>query len=135
MNWLEAAIKKLIELRGESPGWGYRPDSAPYVEPTVLCSLGLLASADDFELPRMLKLAARSADWLATIQQRDGSVGPSESLSEPSWPTPYALLLWSICDDLGSRTGFAQQRNAAVEYLLRVKGAGFIRATSSVTTE
>jgi hypothetical protein len=127
MNWLEAAIAKLVELRGESSGWGYRPNSEPYVEPTVLCSLALLASADDFELPKMLRFASRSADWLATIQLRDGSVGPSESLSEPSWPTPYALLLWTICDEVGSRSDYAQQRNAAVEYLLRFRGRGIQR--------
>ena len=124
MNSLAAAIAKLIELRGKSPGWGYRPSSEPYVEPTVLCCLGLLASADEFDQPKMLSLATRSAEWLATIQQRDGSVGPSESLPAPSWPTPYALLLWTICDDLASRSDFAQQRAAAADYLLRNRGRG-----------
>jgi hypothetical protein len=124
MNSLAAAIAKLVELRGKSPGWGYRPNSEPYVEPTVLCNLGLLASADELDAPKMLRLAAGSAEWLATIQQKDGSVGPSKSLPEPSWPTPYALLLWTIVDELSSRPHFAPQRTAAALYLLRFRGKG-----------
>ena len=39
--------------------------------------------------------AARGAgDWLASIQQANGSLGVSESLPEPGWATPYALLAW-----------------------------------------
>jgi hypothetical protein len=122
MKWLEAAIAKLIELRGKAEGWGYRPNSSPYVEPTVLGSIALLASADEFERPKMLKLAMQSAEWLAAIQQADGTVGPSEVLIEPSWPTPYALLLWSIVDELSSRPSFEGPRNAAAEHLLRFYG-------------
>jgi hypothetical protein len=122
MTWLEAATAKLVDLRGDSSGWGYRPNSDPYVEPTVLCSLGLLAAADEFEQPRMLQLAQRSADWLATLQQRDGSVGPSEALTTPPWPTPYALLLWTICDALASRSDFSHQRQSASRYLLQFRG-------------
>src|SRR5262245_32977628 len=121
MTWLDAATTKLVELRGDSAGWGYRPVSDPYVEPTVLCNLALLAAADEFERPKMLRLAQRSADWLASIQQRDGSVGPAEALPVPSWPTPYALLLWTVCDQLASRADFADQRQTAAEYLLNFR--------------
>ena len=129
MTWLDDAIAKLIELRGDSDGWGYRPKSDPYVEPTVLCNLALLAASDDFDQPKMLKLAQRSADWLAAIQLRDGAVGPSEALSVPSWPTPYALLLWTICDELASRSDYVGQRRAAADYLLKFRGRPISRGS------
>jgi hypothetical protein len=122
MNWLDAAIAKLVELRGPAAGWGYRPNSNPYVEPTALCSLALLSSVDEFELPKMRAFTVQSGEWLASIQQKDGSVGPSAALTEPAWPTPYALLLWTAVDELSSRSQFASQRKAAAEHLLRFRG-------------
>jgi hypothetical protein len=91
-GWAEAARTRLLEARSGRPGWGYRPDGSPCVEPTVLCSLALLAS--DPERGRALEAARAAGDWLASIQRRDGSLGISEALAAPGWPTAHALLLW-----------------------------------------
>ena len=40
----------------------------------------------------------RSADWLASLQGRDGSLGVSEALPTPGWATPYGILLWAALD-------------------------------------
>jgi hypothetical protein len=93
--WIGEAREKLRALRGNEPGWGYRPQGVPYVEPTVLASLALLATrSDEGSLPDEV---ADAANWLARIQQTDGSLGLSEALSAPQWTTSLAILLWSAC--------------------------------------
>jgi hypothetical protein len=41
-----------------------------------------------------LSAAVAAANWLASIQQRDGSVGISALQPDPKWPTSLAVLLW-----------------------------------------
>ncbi len=122
--WVGEARRRLIGLaRGGS--WGYRPGSTPAIEPTSLAALALLATEGDGP-PAATDTggaaASRAAAWLATVRNRDGSLGVTPSLPSPGWPTPLPLLLWS---NLG---GFEAPRAAAVRWLLATRGATFTKA-------
>jgi hypothetical protein len=95
-GWREPARLELLQLRGRAPGWGYRRSGAPAVEPTALACLGLHASGETSGegVDSTPALIATSADWLATIQQADGSLGLSAKQPTPGWTTPLGLLLW-----------------------------------------
>jgi hypothetical protein len=93
-RWLAQAQQRLIDLRGADKGWGYRSPGIPAAEPTALAAMALLAINPESKIS--LDLAASSAEWLTSIQRSDGAVGLSADLRTPEWPTPYALLLWSI---------------------------------------
>lgn len=94
-NWTGLAIEELLRLRAGAAGWGYQPGGSPCVEPTVLASLGLLASPFEPHGGRARRAAEVAAEWLARIQQDDGSLGISENLPRPGWPTALAVILWS----------------------------------------
>jgi hypothetical protein len=117
-SWIASARHGLIQDHGRSQGWGYRPEAAPSVEPTVLTCLGLLATGrpDGDGEGAMTAAVRRSADWLGSLQGRDGGLGVSADLPEAGWSTPYAILLWAA---LG---GHAPRRVRAVRWLLGRKG-------------
>jgi hypothetical protein len=117
-EWAESSLNALVGLRTAS-GWGYRVETAPCVEPTGLAALALLATADE----RWTAFARRSADWLASIQRPNGSLGVSEALNEPGWGTPYGSLAWSA---LG---GYDAPRRRAVDWLLKQAGETFAKET------
>ena len=112
--WVEEARGRLLGLRQRMGGWGYRPATTPGVEPTSLACLGLLASEPARE--RGIELNSASGDWLASIQNPDGSLGVSAKIPSPCWTTPYAILLWSA---LG---GHEKQEGDAARWLLEAKG-------------
>lgn len=116
--WVASAKDQLLQLKGSAPGWGYRPQSDPFVEPTVLACMAFLAQDEEPD-SSTLSTVHSSADWLAAIQQPNGSVGISSRHDSPRWPTAHALLLWSA---LGSHE---PQRAKAKEWLLQHKGAAF----------
>ena len=62
------------------------------------------------------KESLAAARWLASIRRPDGSLGVTHDPSEPGWPTPFALLLWSALE------GFEAERSAALDWLLRMEG-------------
>lgn len=125
-SWIRNAQEKLLQLRSKGPGWGYREGGQPCAEPTVLACLGLLACGSDGRQIASRSAVRQAADWLAAIQQVDGSVGLSETLSGPRWPTAYALLLWSV---LG---GYHRSRSKAVTWLLGCRGKTLPEAASGV---
>lgn len=94
-DWHPAAEDALLRLRTPDAGWGYRPDSPAYVEPTGLACLALVASETQRKEARFREAIEESADWLAGVQGADGSLGISATQPKPGWPTPYAILLWS----------------------------------------
>jgi hypothetical protein len=58
----------------------------------------------------------RGAEWLATMQESDGSLGVTRGLAGVGWATPYAILLWNL---LRLHT---DKRERAVQWLLRLRG-------------
>ncbi len=67
--------------------WGYGSGSDCAAEPASFAAMALamLDQAED---------ARRPADWLRSIQQKDGSVGVSEEHPRPAWTTSLAMLAW-----------------------------------------
>jgi hypothetical protein len=124
MDWIGSARNRLMELRRDSVGWGYRPVSAPYVEPTVLAGLALAATSENPQSALASKNFQATGDWLAELQGVDGSVGPSQLLKEPSWPTPFALVYWIAVDSShpNSKPRYARQRQKAAQYLEGLQG-------------
>jgi hypothetical protein len=113
MTWIDSARDDLMGQQAGEHGWGYRPGCEPFVEPTALAALALLASAPD---PRADRVVRRAADWLAEIQSPDGAVGLSARIPAPRWGTPYAILLWAALD------GYQAERDQAVQWLLQSAG-------------
>jgi hypothetical protein len=93
------------------------------VEPTALATLGLLASRDRSVDDDSTVIARSAADWLAALQQPDGSLGVSRTLTEPGWGSPYALLVW------GAVGGYEEPRRRAVEWTLGQAGKTFPKET------
>jgi hypothetical protein len=120
-EWADEAQRELIRLVRPGAGWPYRDAGAPAAEPTALASLALLAVDND----RAPALARDSARWLARMQRPDGAVGVNESLPAPTWPTSYAVLLWSATD------GGAEPAERAVGWLLQARGETFRKPESS----
>ena len=111
-TWIETARETLLHGRGHAAGWGYRPGTAPCVEPTVLACLGLLATGPDRRAGQAVAEVRGPADWLAASQRRDGSLGVSAALPTPGWATSYGVLLWGTLD------GYAAPRQRAARWLL-----------------
>jgi hypothetical protein len=86
-----------------------------YTEPTALALLALRATQTPDE--RTHQAADEAARWLASIQNPNGSVGISQSLSSPEWTTPYAILVWS------GKEEYAEQAAKASDWLLEWKGS------------
>lgn len=124
-DWISPARRELVRLRADSSGWGYRPGTEPYVEPTVLGCLALLATESEPPSQQTMSLVTKSARWLATLQQRDGSLGLCSSLDIPRWPTAYALLQWSAL------TSTKSWRERAVAWLLGRAGVTFKKVPGS----
>ena len=129
MTWDDettAARGVLLGLRGKDGGWGYRRGSASRAEPTALAGLALLATGNrrgrGRPRRRARQLAKAAADWLASVQRPDGSVGVSASTPTPGWMTPYAILFWNA---LGVHEG---RGRSAGDWLLGQKGRTLDRA-------
>ncbi len=90
---LKAAYQNLIDgLKSHSVG-GYQSNSPHAAEPTAWAGLVLNKAGHEEE-------AIQSADWLASLQQPDGSVGVTIDQKRPAWPTSLAILLWQSVDAL-----------------------------------
>jgi len=126
-DWKEQARERLIELRGRTSAWSYRRNGTPSGEPSVLACLGLIASGDALSAEEDTATARRSAGWLATIQQADGSVPVSQHIVTPGWATPYAILLWRAL------SGFDEARRRARGWLIQLEGLAAPRGTQPGT--
>lgn len=113
-DWKRTAIRALIGYRKRA--WSYGLELKPCVEPTALAILGLLAATDGAKSPELSAAVRSAGDWLASLQQANGSLGISEASPEPRWATPYAVLAWNA---LG---GYEKERRLAVNWLLRESG-------------
>ena len=81
MSVIPATLVKLAAARR----WTYRASRDTMAEPAAWSALALAAHG-------MLEAARAPADWLAEVQQTDGSVGISAAETEPRWPTSLAML-------------------------------------------
>lgn len=111
--WIRTGRSLLLDQQTAHGGWPYRQGGTPMAEPTALGALALLATDPAASVEPAVREAA---DWLATIQQPDGSIGLSAEVANPGWSTPYALLLWSALES------HAAECQRAVEWLLATSG-------------
>lgn len=106
-----AATQDIIEaLVKRTPG-GYHVDGQPASEPTAWAALALTRAGNR-------DAARRATDWLAGIQQRDGSVGVNAQQATPAWPTSLAMLAWQEV----SPREYTENITRALGWTLEAKG-------------
>ncbi|MEQ8210884.1 MAG: hypothetical protein RH917_13745 [Lacipirellulaceae bacterium] len=64
----------------------------------------------------------RSARWLAKCQQKNGSVGASQTQSTPRWPTSLATLAWAFADQQSKTDQFQTNIQLATQWSLNDYG-------------
>ncbi len=101
-------------LQQDRSAFSYSAKGQKSCQPTALAGLALLA--DDGKRP----LAVAAGQFLAKIQQVDGSVGLTATLDHPRWVTSLALLLWSALPEIDEKV-----KNKAIEWLLKTEGVTF----------
>ncbi len=102
----DAAIARLLA----EPIGGYHAGSPAASEPIAWASIAL-SDAGKFHA------AKQGADWLASIQAKDGSVGVTADDPTPAWPTSLALLAWSKID----RQKYGDRTKRAADWALAQK--------------
>jgi hypothetical protein len=65
-----------------------------------------------------MEAATQAAEWLATLQAGDGSLGVRQGELTPCWPTSLAVLAWMAVD--ASR--YSKQIASAVNWTLATRG-------------
>ena len=113
---VQSACDDIVRLRNRAGLWGYRSDRGSSVEATALACLGLLGCRQETPSQQIAGVITQAAEWLATMQNSDGSLSVCPALPQPGWATPYAILLWSALDIL------AKERQRAAAWLLVQKG-------------
>ena len=102
---------EIIEELKRTPCCGYQPGAAPTTEPTSLAALALSAHGMD-------EAANEAAEWLASLQSPDGSLGIREREATPCWPTSLAVLAWIAVD----ADRYKKQIAAATKWILSTRG-------------
>ena len=95
----------------KNPIIGYARDSASATEPTALAALSLIAHGRNAAVKP-------AADFLASIQAPDGSVGVRLKEPEPQWPTSLAVLAWQAFD----KQAYADNIDRGVSWISQAKG-------------
>ena len=115
-DWIDLARRELQAMRRPRGNWGYKVGGTPAVEPSVLAALALMATDVEEIAARDFASARATADWIASVQHRDGSLPVCEDIGSPGWTTPHALLLWHAVP------GFEEASRAARAWLLGLQG-------------
>ena len=116
-DWKSRAKEELLRLSDRSGAWAYRSDQGPSAEPTALACLGLWSCQGDPPARSRDSAIQRGADWLLSLQNGNGSLGITASLSSPCWATAHAILLLE-----GPRRALAGARTGR-RWLLAEKGS------------
>ncbi len=132
MDWREQVLDRLADC----VPCGYERGGPTATEPTALTSMALVAAG-------RTDAAEKGLDWVAKMQQTDGSLGPAEGLSSPGWPTSLAILTDAIAhgNDSGERDGsigfVALNNTPAVRKSKfdRQRGVEWLLATRGTTLE
>jgi hypothetical protein len=81
MAWRE----ELLDHLAAAMPCGYEQGAAPATEPVALACLALSVHGRREE-------SLRALEWLRSVQNDDGSLGPMAGIDTPGWPTALAIL-------------------------------------------
>ena len=109
------ALRHHAAALAAADAWTYRASPRSMAEPAGWTALALAAHGE-------AEAAARPADWLAKLQQANGSVGISAVDAEPRWPTALAILAWTAVDRLREAPRHADNVERAVAWSLQDRG-------------
>jgi hypothetical protein len=87
-----------------------------------------LSSGDDRRADHPPSVVRTAADWLVSLQGRDGSLGVSATLPSPGWSTPHGILLWAAVGE------YQPQRERAAQWLLDQEGVSIPNLAPSERT-
>ena len=110
-----ALFRRHIERFAGETAWTYRGAKQSNSEPAAWAALAL-SQWDAVEAAR------KPAEWLAGLQQGDGSVGISAAEREPRWPTALAILAWRAVDAWDEVPQFQEHVDKAVAWALANHG-------------
>jgi len=113
MNYLDP----IVDALASEDAWRYQTRSEPASEPTALAAIALAAHGRHVD-------ARRACAWLVAAQNSDGSVGVRAADPTPGWPTPLAVLAWTInsSSNDGETHEYAACRRRAIEWMLATIG-------------
>jgi hypothetical protein len=111
MSLIPATLENLTAARR----WTYRASRDTMAEPAAWSAIALTAHGK-------LDAAQSPADWLAKMQQADGSVGISAAENEPKWPTSLAMLAWRLLDRATGNGRFDARIDRAADWSLEDRG-------------
>ncbi len=111
MPWQSQLLERLSQV---TPG-GYLPGAPAASEPVAWGAIALAQSGK-------LTAARRAADWLARVQQRDGSVGVNAQQSTPAWPTSLAIVAWQAIQEADGSHRYDTNISSAASWAFDAKG-------------
>jgi hypothetical protein len=135
MTWRD----ELLDQLAAAVPCGYLRQGPPATEPTCMAAIALSLSG-------RTEPSSQALQWLASIQNDDGSLGPASGLAAPGWPSALAVLASAYAGGGGShdvlglggdldpssdvRTKAEQPFSVgrAVEWLLAAKGTTIKRS-------
>lgn len=115
MSWQHTLIGRLFDGANSDGAWGYHPGGTAFTEPTSLASLALVVHGAAPQRRRT------GLDWMAEVQQENGSLPLSPDLSSPCWPTGLAILAW-LGADADRRPRYEGNVQKAGSWLLNIRG-------------
>jgi hypothetical protein len=104
-----------LERLAAARQWKYRASRDTMAEPAAWSVIALAAHGET-------DAALAPADWLAKVQQADGSVGISAAETDPRWPTSLAMLAWSVLDRATGARRFSDHVERAANWSLEDRG-------------
>ncbi len=113
MDYLDTVLRRLAA----SDLCNYHPGLPAATEPTALAAIALFAHGRDTQ-------AARLADRLLEMQNRDGSVGVDRLDQTPGWATGWSVLAWRASQSSPVfRIEYVQGIDLALQWILDTQGA------------
>lgn len=111
MSWSE----KLIAGVAQAVPGGYAPAGPVAAEPMAWAGIALASTGN-------AQHAQTPCDWLAKIQQSDGSVGITADQPTPAWPTALAMLAWRSLQTARGDQAFQEPIERAADWAFDAKG-------------
>ncbi|MFZ5830555.1 MAG: hypothetical protein ACOY3P_10725, partial [Planctomycetota bacterium] len=123
---MTSIVAELLDRIASHPCCGYERTQPPRVEPTALAALAL-------SLHGRTNDAHAALDWLASVQNSDGSFGVDATLRQPHWPTGWAALAFRAATQQTAATWpFAEAADRGAQWLLSSSGEPLERENKEI---